>query len=478
MRYTCRHIGILTVLLMVASCSFPKKQANSNHNEDMNLNVKLVVLDPGHFHASLLQKNPLVAVNETIRVYAPEGSEVKQYLNDINSYNQRAENPTSWKEEIYIGRDYLSKILSDRQGDVVVLAGNNQRKTDYILEAIKAGYNVLSDKPLAINKKDFDMLIKAYQLAQERELFIYDLMTERYDILNIVEKALLKNRDLFGELQKGSLDDPSVYMESVHHFFKNVSGKPLIRPVWYYDTEQQGEGIVDVATHLIDLVNWQCFYDEPIRYQSDVKVLEARHWPTRITLPEFSQSTQVDTFPAFLNKYIKNGVLEVLANGSLNYMVKGIHISMKVIWNYTPPSDGGDTFASIKKGSKATLKTIQDKESGFVKQLYIQRPADSDHSEFESQLQKAIKQLQKAYPFLSIKNKNEGLYLIDIPQAERLEHEDHFSKVIESFLDYLHNKNMPEGENENIISKYYITTTAVELAKREKQEMSQTHVKK
>ena len=35
-------------------------------------------------------------------------------------------------------------------------------------------------------------------------------MTERYDILNIIEKALLNNPDLFGELQKGSLNDPSV----------------------------------------------------------------------------------------------------------------------------------------------------------------------------------------------------------------------------------------------------------------------------
>ena len=434
MRYTYRHIGILTISLIVASCSFSKKQANNNHDKNMNPNVKIVVLDPGHFHASLLQKNPLASVNDTIRVYAPEGAEVKQYLNDINSYNQRAENPTSWKEEIYIGGDYLSRMLSDRQGDVVVLAGNNQKKTNYILEAIKAGYNVLSDKPLAINKKDFDLLIQAYQLAKERKLLLYDLMTERYDILNIIEKALLNNPDLFGELQKGSLNDPSVSMESVHYFFKNVSGKPLIRPVWYYDTEQQGEGIADVTTHLIDLVNWQCFPNETIRYQSDVEVLKARHWPTRITLPEFSQSTQADTFPAFLNKYINNNVLEVLANGSLNYTVKGIH----------------------------------NKESGFVKQLYIQRAADSDHSEFESQLQKAIKQLQATYPFLSVKKMNEGLYLIDIPQADRLGHEAHFSKVAEAFLGYLHDKNMPEWENENTISKYYITTTAVELAKKEK----------
>lgn len=128
MRYTYRHIGILTISLIVASCSFSQKQADNNHDKDMNPNVKIVVLDPGHFHASLLQKNPLASVNDTIRVYAPEGAEVKQYLNDINSYNQRAENPTSWKEEIYIGGDYLSRMLSDRQGDVVVLAGNNQKK--------------------------------------------------------------------------------------------------------------------------------------------------------------------------------------------------------------------------------------------------------------------------------------------------------------------------------------------------------------
>lgn len=94
-------------------------------------------------------------------------------------------------------------MLSDRQGDVVVLAGNNQKKTNYILEAIKAGYNVLSDKPLAINKKDFDLLIQAYQLAKERKLLLYDLMTERYDILNIIEKSLLNNPDLLVNCKKG-----------------------------------------------------------------------------------------------------------------------------------------------------------------------------------------------------------------------------------------------------------------------------------
>lgn len=455
MRYTFKHIGILSVSLMMMSCSFSKKQ------------VELVVLDPGHFHAALLQKNSLAAVSDTVRVYAPKGAEVEQYLNDINSYNQRSENPTSWKEEAYLGGDYLSKMLSDRKGDVVVLAGNNKKKTSYILESIKAGYHVLSDKPLAINKQDFDMLTEAYQLAAEKDLLLYDLMTERYDILNIVEKELLNNPKVFGELQKGTLTDPAVSMESVHHFFKTVSGKPLIRPAWYYDVEQQGEGIADVTTHLIDLVNWQCFPDETVRYQSDVEVLDAKHWATRISLPEFTQSTQVDSFPSYLKKYVKNNKLEVMANGTLHYKVKGVHVSMKVTWNYTPPSNSGDTFTSVKRGSKATLKTIQDKESGFVKQLYVQQMPDTDSSDFESRLEEAIAPLQKSYPFLSVKKMNQGLYLIDIPPADRLGHEAHFSKVAESFLHFLRNGDMPEWENENTLSKYYITTTAVELANKE-----------
>ena len=276
MRYTYRHIGILTISLIVASCSFSKKQGKQQIMTKYESERKNSGPPTRTFHASLLQKNPLASVNDTIRVYAPEGAEVKQYLNDINSYNQRAENPTSWKEEIYIGGDYLSRMLSDRQGDVVVLAGNNQKKTNYITGSYQSRIQCAFRQALAINKKDFDLLIQAYQLAKERKLLLYDLMTERYDILNIIEKALLNNPDLFGELQKGSLNDPSVSMESVHYFFKNVSGKPLIRPVWYYDTEQQGEGIADVTTHLIDLVNWQCFPNETIRYPVGCRSIESQ----------------------------------------------------------------------------------------------------------------------------------------------------------------------------------------------------------
>ncbi len=84
---------------------------------------------------------------------------------------------------------------------------------------------------------------------------------------------------------------------------------------------------------------------------------------------------------------------------------------MKVIWNYTPPTNGGDTFTSIKKGSKATLKTVQDKKNGFAKELYIQKEQNTDSATFGAQLQKTIEQLQATYPFLSVKKRKERNFI-------------------------------------------------------------------
>lgn len=192
--------------------------------------LRLVVLDPGHFHASLLQKNALAELSDTVRVYAPEGEEVEQYLAAVASYNGRAEEPTSWREVVYTGPDYLERMVGERAGDLVVLAGNNRKKTGYILASVKAGYHVLSDKPLAVCREDFDTLRAAYAEAHRRGVWICDLMTERYDALNVLTRNLMHDAELFGDLLPGSADDPSISVRSTIHFFKSVSGRPLIRP--------------------------------------------------------------------------------------------------------------------------------------------------------------------------------------------------------------------------------------------------------
>ena len=427
--------------------------------------IELVVLNPGHFHASLLQKFPQKQVNDTVLVYAPQGNELDQYLASIEGYNDRSENPTVWNEVVYSGSDYLEKMLEEKKGNVVILAGNNLKKTDYIYQAINAGYNVLSDKPMAINTENFELLRSAYDSARTQDVYLYDVMTERYEILNTLTRELVNNKELFGELQDGTPENPSIVMENVHHFYKEVSGNVLVRPAWFYDVEQQGEGMVDVATHLVDLINWQCFPDSVIDYERDVNITSASHWPTKLTLSDFTRSTKLEVFPDFLTKYVNNSVLDVYSNGRINYQVKGKNIAVTALWNYEAPKGGGDTYSATIKGTKATVEIVQNKAENYIKQLYVQKDKSTDEKEFESAITKIVTQLQETYPYVSSKRISGSRYQIVVPVESRKGHEDYFGYVAQKYFGFLVNRNMPEWEISNTIAKYYITTTALEMAR-------------
>ena len=99
-----------------------------------------------------------------------------------------------------------------------------------------------------------------------------------------------------------------------------VSGNPIKRPAWFFDVTQQGEGIVDVTTHLVDLVFWECYPEQAINYQTDIQVDKARRWATELMPAQFGKVTQLQSYPDYLQKYVKNdSVLEVYANGEITF---------------------------------------------------------------------------------------------------------------------------------------------------------------
>ncbi|MBR2983377.1 MAG: oxidoreductase, partial [Kiritimatiellae bacterium] len=117
--------------------------------------VNLVTVDPGHFHAALVQNRTYPEVAREVKVFAPAGAELDAHLKLIGSFNTRGDSPTSWKEVVFRGGDYLEAfIAAAKNGElgenpVAVFAGKNDRKGDYALAAVEAGVNVLSDKPMA-----------------------------------------------------------------------------------------------------------------------------------------------------------------------------------------------------------------------------------------------------------------------------------------------------------------------------------------
>ena len=283
---------------------------------EKTIQVKLITLDPGHFHAALVQKTMYDQVSPDVHVYAPQGTDYLQHLERIKAYNSRPVNPTSWNEIVYTGPDFLEKMITEKAGNVVVLSGNNMKKTEYITKSVNAGLNVLADKPMIISPEDFPSLEVAFKTAKEKGVLLYDIMTERYEVTTILQKLLSQNTRVFGVLKTGSKEEPAVTKISVHHFSKVVSGSPVLRPAWYFDVQQQGEGIVDVTTHLVDLIQWECF-PEQILNPSDIKMINAKRWPTVISKEEFKGVTGFDDFPDYLQKDVKDGKLNVFANGEM-----------------------------------------------------------------------------------------------------------------------------------------------------------------
>jgi type 1 glutamine amidotransferase/predicted dehydrogenase len=426
--------------------------------------IKLVTLDPGHFHAALIQKTMYPDVDPNVHVYAAENEDVKAHIARVNSYNKRADNPTKWQSFLYQGDDFFEKMIKQKKGNVVVLSGNNRKKTEYITKSLEAGFNVFADKPMVINADGFEKLKTAFVTAEKNKRLLYDIMTERFEITTMLQRELSKDASLFGTLETGTPENPAITKESVHHFYKYVSGSVLTRPTWFMDVEQQGEGIVDVMTHLVDLVQWAAFPEQILDYKTDIKLNSAKRWTTDMSLNQFKTITKTAAFPDFLSKnVVKDTVLQVFCNGEINYQLKGVHAKTSVIWNYKAPEGTGDTHYSTMRGTKANLVIKQGAEEAYKSTLYIEPTANS--TAFTEGVANALKKIQATYPDISFELIGQK-YKVVIPEKYREGHETHFARVTEHFLEYLQTGNMPVWEVPNMLAKYYTTTQGLEMAKK------------
>jgi predicted dehydrogenase len=457
---------LIIPVLILASCGSggSKKRANDKSGTSMGekYQVQLITVDPGHFHAAMVQKIMYDQVSPDVYVYAPEGPDYLQHLDRIKSYNSRAVDPTSWNEIVYTGPDFFEKMLEEKPGNVVVLSGNNRKKTEYITRSVNAGLNVLADKPMIISPEDFPKLQDAFRVANEKGILLYDIMTERYEVTTILQKMLSQKEDIFGKLETGSLKDPAVTKVSVHNFSKIVSGTLLLRPAWFFDVEQQGEGIVDVTTHLVDLVQWECFPDH-ILSPSDINMVAARRWPTIISREEFKGVTGIDDFPDYLQKDINDGKLNVFANGEMIYQIKGTWAKVSVTWNYEALPGGGDTHYSLMHGTKCDLVIKQGAEEKFLPTLYVENVRGSSMNDFIVRLKNVLGSLP--YDSLQVESVDKSTLKINISAKYRVTHEEHFGQVMDKFLEYMKEGKLPEWEVSGMITKYYTTTSALQKAK-------------
>ncbi len=416
--------------------------------------MQLIIADPGHFHASLLQKDMYPWLASRVAVYAPLGPDVLDYLNRISLFNSRHENPTHWELDVHLTADPMGEMLRDRPGNIVVLTGRNRGKIDRILASLSAGLNVLADKPWIISSSDMPKLEEALAIADRKHLAAYDIMTERYEITSELQREFVNDPDVFGSLESGSASQPGVHARSVHHLMKVVAGVPLRRAPWFFDVEEYGEGLADVGTHVVDLVQWTAFPDQAIDYRKEIQVMEGRRWPITLAPAQFTQVTGAP----------RETPLDYYCNNSVYYTIRGVHVKIEIVWNWEAPEGSGDVYEASFRGTKARAEIRQRTAERYLPELYIVPSNAAFRVDVFAAARRKIAAMQGRWPGLASVETEHELRIV-IPEKFRVGHEAHFAQVTNRFFDYVKSPaSMPGWERANMLAKYYVSTKGVELS--------------
>ncbi len=444
-----RALSLLLLVCSVQGCRVAPRENTAG--------VRLVVVDPGHYHASLIHMEMYPQVSPRVSVYAPLGTELSDYLSRVTMFNSRRDDPTRWELDIHTGPGFFERMLGERAGNVAVFAGRNREKIGRIVRSLEAGYNVLADKPWIISTQDMPRLEAALETARKRGLVGYDIMTERHEITSIIQKEIVNAPEVFGELVQGSAAEPAIAARSVHHLKKTVAGVPLQRPAWFLNIEESGEGIADVGTHVVDLVGWTAFPRQMVDYRNDIRMLSAKRWPTVISREQFAQITGHADFPAHLAPWVKDGRMDYFSNHAVSYSVRGVHVKLDILWNWEAPPGSGDVYEATFRGTRAVTEIRQGRQENFRPEIYV-RPDSPE-------LRRKVEALAQKWPGLSVTARGEEARIV-IPDKYRVSHEAHFAEVTRLFLGYMEDpKSLPEWEDSNMLAKYYVCTRAVEMSR-------------
>jgi len=443
---------LLVVLTLLANSAFAK-------------DLTLVTLDPGHFHAALFQREMLPGIAEEAFVYAPLGPDLAAHLNRVAQFNLRREKPTSWRLRVCTGPDFLERMLRERPGQIVVMSGRNCGKIERILGCVRAGLHVLADKPWIIEPEALPKLEAALDTADAKHVIAYDAMTQHFEVTAILQRALVNDAGVFGKPLAGSLEEPAVSIESLHYLLKEVGGVPNLRPPWFFDIAEQGEGLTDVGTHLADIVPWILFPDQAINYKSEIQILRGKRWPAALTLAEFQRVTGEKEFPLSQHAAVKDGKFDYFCNNSVNYTLRGLHVRLEATWEFAAPPGKKDTEIATFRGSRARVEVRQGAEEQYRREVYVVPSAEADGAVVLAAVKQRVAALQKDWPGVAVEEQA-GRFRVLIPDRFRVSHEEHFALVAQRFLEYVKNPQaLPAWEKPNMLAKYYVTTKGVELAR-------------
>ena len=407
----------------------------------------LLFLEPGHFHGALTLRTPHPRVSDEIFVYATGGPELRDFLALVERFNTRAEQPTRWRPVVITDGNPLPRLIDERRGDVVVLAGKNGGKARTFRRLHESGFHVLADKPWLVQADDLDDVrasLAGWPLVME-------ILTGRHDVAAGLFKRLVGASSVFGTFRA---TEPALEFDSVHCLEKLVDGAPLRRPWWFFDVRVQGSGAVDIPTHLVDRSQWL------LDGGGDAvpRLLSARAWPTRVPPAAFGRITGEAAFPSALRPFIDGEALSYLCNSELVYRIGDVTTRATTRWDLTPPAGSGDTHSAVARGTRADILLEQGSHIANGRRLAIEPRGDVEGA--GASIADAVAGMAGEAPGVGVARVGTERYQVTIPRGLDAGHESHFTRVRDAFLKTIDDRRWPAALAARTSTKYTLLAEA------------------
>ena len=406
----------------------------------------LLFLDPGHFHAASTLRVPQARAADEIFVYASEGAELRDFLTLVERFNCRALNPTRWHPVVTTSADPIARLIDERRGDVVVLAGRNGGKARTIRRLHESGFHVLADKPWLVEPADLEHVrasLEGWPPAAE-------IMTGRQDAAAGLVKRLVGAPTVFGAFREHA---PAIEQDSVHQLEKLVDGAPLRRPWWYFDVRVQGSGPVDIPTHLVDQAQWLVDSDTAAPV-----LLSARAWPTRVPAEVFRRITGEAGFPRELEPFVDGDTLSYRCNAELVYQIGRVTARATTRWELSASPGGGDTSHSVAHGTRADVRLEQSARTEFRRRVFVE--PHTDVGGVARALHETVAAWRAEVRGIEVVEAGPETFEVTVPSPLDGGHETHFARILDEFLTFVDAKRGLGARAERTLGKYTLLAEA------------------
>ncbi|MHB8128318.1 MAG: Gfo/Idh/MocA family protein [Mobilitalea sp.] len=131
--------------------------------------------------------------------------------------------------------DSLEELLEDERIDLVLVATPNDMHKPIAIQAMRAGKNVVSEKPVTLSSSDLQEMIK---VSEETGMFFTVHQNRRWDEDYLTMKKIFDEK-LLGEVFR---------IESRVHGSRGIPGD------WRQEKEQGGGMVLDWGVHLLDQI--------------------------------------------------------------------------------------------------------------------------------------------------------------------------------------------------------------------------------